>query len=80
MNGTVITEIGEEFYHFKSSESNLHRNIYLKRFLGADGSAVNMIIDLGTSLDVTILVEVMNKLIGGSKNIDLKFLSHQETQ
>ncbi|MCK5841001.1 MAG: hypothetical protein KAH31_02445 [Candidatus Sabulitectum sp.] len=78
MNGTVITEIGKEIYHFKSSESDLHRNIYLKRFLGADGSAVNMIMDPGTSMDVPILAEVMNKLIGGTKNIDLIFLSHQD--
>ncbi len=78
MNGTVITEIGEGFYHFKSPESDLHRNMYLKRFLGADGSAVNMIMDPGTTMDVPILAEAMNKLIGGTKNIDLIFLSHQD--
>ncbi len=78
MNGTVITEIGEEFYHFKSSESDLYRNIYLKRFLGADGSPVNMIMDPGTSMDVPVLAEAMNKPIGGTKNIDLIFLSHQD--
>lgn len=78
MSAPIITEIGKEFYHIRSAEFDLHRNIYLKRFVGADGSRVNMIMDPGTKLDTFMLTTALKKLIGGTQNINLIFLSHQD--
>lgn len=78
MSEPNITEIGKEFYHIKSPEDDLHRNIYVKRFIGEDGSRVNMVFDPGTKLDTFMLTAALKKLIGGANNVNLIFLSHQD--
>ncbi len=70
-------EIGNEFYAIKSSEESFHRNIYLKRFIGKKQN-INMLMDPGTKLDITNLLDVLKELIGGIQNIDIVFLSHQD--
>ncbi len=78
MSEANITEIGKEFYHIKSSEADFHRNIYLKRFIGEDGSRVNILFDPGTKLDTPQLTAALKRLIGGTNNVNLIFLSHQD--
>ncbi len=70
-------EIGREFYLIRTPEADLHRNIYLKRFIGS-GTKVNMLFDPGTKLDTPLLTTALGKLIGGIQNVDLVFLSHQD--
>lgn len=72
-----IYEIGKEFYLIRSKESDFHRNIYLKRFIGKN-SSINLLMDPGTKLDMEILSEALDKLIGGLDKIHLIFLSHQD--
>jgi len=78
MGNEMIHEIGKDFFLLKSREKDFHRNIYLKRFIGAGGSSVNMICDPGTRLDITLIVGALKELIGGIENIHLVFLSHQD--
>jgi glyoxylase-like metal-dependent hydrolase (beta-lactamase superfamily II) len=79
MNDTArITEIGKEFYQIRSPEKDFHRNIYLKRFIGADGSMIPMIFDPGTRLDLKYLLPFLQEKIGGMENLKLIFLSHQD--
>jgi glyoxylase-like metal-dependent hydrolase (beta-lactamase superfamily II) len=73
-----IHEIGKDFFLIKSDETDFHRNVYLKRFTGPDGTAVNMICDPGTRLDIGLIVGALKELVGGVENIHLVFLSHQD--
>ncbi|MBU0479523.1 MAG: hypothetical protein KKG47_00345 [Proteobacteria bacterium] len=74
----MIHEIGREFYLIRSSEDDFHRNIYLKRFVGKDGQAANMLFDPGTKLDMATLLPMMKEKAGGIKQTNLIFLSHQD--
>jgi glyoxylase-like metal-dependent hydrolase (beta-lactamase superfamily II) len=78
MKKDTIHEIGKDFFLFKSEEKDFHRNIYLKRFVGGDGSSINMICDPGTRLDIALVIDALKGLIGGIENIHLVFLSHQD--
>jgi glyoxylase-like metal-dependent hydrolase (beta-lactamase superfamily II) len=78
MERQMIHEIGKNFFLLRSKEEDFHRNIYLKRFVGIDGSSINMICDPGTRLDITLIVGALKELIGGIENIHLVFLSHQD--
>jgi len=78
MKKEMIHEIGKDFFLFRSDEKDFHRNIYLKRFVGADGSSINMICDPGTRLDISLVVDALKELVGGIENIHLVFLSHQD--
>jgi len=78
MNNNQYYEIGKEVYLIKSEEHDFHRNIYLKRFIAADGTQRNMIFDPGTKIDLPRLMTVLKELIGGIQNIDFVFLSHQD--
>ncbi len=71
-------EIGKDFFLIRSEEKEFHRNIYLKRFIGSDGSRVNMLFDSGTKLDVPYLLDILKELIGGIQNLHILFLSHQD--
>ncbi len=73
-----IYEIGTNFWVIKSEEKDFHRNIYFKRFEGANGKAVNMIMDPGTKKDLPNIMLVSKKLFGGIQNLHLIFLSHQD--
>ncbi len=73
-----IYEVGKEFYLLKSAEEDFHRNIYIKRFVGADGPPVNMLFDPGTKPDVAALTAALTEVIGGIQNVHLVFLSHQD--
>lgn len=70
-------EIGREFYLIRTPEKDLHRNIYVKRFIGQNNK-VNMLFDPGTKLDTELLASALEKLIGGIQNVDIVFLSHQD--
>lgn len=72
-----IHEIGEQFFLLRSGETDFHRNIYVKRFVG-NGQQVNMICDPGTKLDMPMLIEGLESLIGGLHNLHIIFLSHQD--
>ncbi|MBC7195247.1 MAG: MBL fold metallo-hydrolase [Caldisericia bacterium] len=75
----IVEEIGREFFLIRSPEKELHRNIYLKRFISSDRKErVNMIFDPGTPLDYEALFKILKDLIGGVQNINLIFLSHQD--
>ncbi len=78
MGTETIHEIGKDFFLLKSGEKEFHRNIYLKRFVGADSTSINMICDPGTRLDIGLVVDALKKLIGGIENVHLVFLSHQD--
>ncbi len=78
MGKEAIHEIGKDFFLFRSDEKDFHRNIYLKRFVGRDGSSINMICDPGTRLDIGLVLGALKELIGGIENIHLVFLSHQD--
>jgi len=78
MSEAKIHEIGNEFYLVKSDEKDLHRNIYIKRFVGKDGKSVNMIFDPGAKIDIKMVTSALKTLIGGVQNLDLIFLSHQD--
>lgn len=71
-------EIGREFYLLRSDERDFHRNIYLKRFIQPELGQKNMIFDPGTRLDLPRLLPALDKMIGGVKNLDFIFLSHQD--
>ena len=73
-----LHEIGKEFYLLRSEEPEFHRNIYFKRFIGPDGSQVNMIMDPGTKLDLSRVIAAANHLFGGLQNLDIIFVSHQD--
>ncbi|HUU56287.1 MAG TPA: MBL fold metallo-hydrolase [bacterium] len=73
-----ISEIGKEFYHLKSAEEVLHRNIYVKRFVGEDGAKGIMVLDPGSKLDAAAVWGALDELAGGVHNVDLVFLSHQD--
>ncbi len=73
-----LHEIGKEFYLLRSEEPEFHRNIYFKRFIGPDGSQVNMIMDPGTKLDLSRVIAAANHLFGGLQNTDIIFVSHQD--
>lgn len=73
-----LHEIGKEFYLLRSKEEFLHRNIYIKRFVGTHGESMNMIMDPGTSIDYPVLSKTLKELIGGIKNVHAVFLSHQD--
>lgn len=72
-----IHEIGEQFFLLRSQEKDFHRNIYLKRFVG-NGAEINMVCDPGTKLDMPMLLEALDNLIGGVRNLHIVFLSHQD--
>ncbi|MDI6860414.1 MAG: MBL fold metallo-hydrolase [Caldisericia bacterium] len=75
----IVQEIGKEFFLIRSPEKELHRNIYLKRFISSDRKErVNMIFDPGTPLDYEQLFKILKDLIGGVQNINLIFISHQD--
>ena len=75
----IVQEIGKEFYLIRSPEKELHRNIYLKRFISSDRKErVNMIFDPGTPLDYENLFKILKDLIGGVQNVNLIFISHQD--
>jgi glyoxylase-like metal-dependent hydrolase (beta-lactamase superfamily II) len=74
----IISEIGKEFYHFKSGEPLLHRNIYVKRFIAEDGAAGTMVLDPGAKPDAPVLRDALTDIAGGVGNVDLVFLSHQD--
>lgn len=78
MRAETIHEIGKDFFLLRSPEKDFHRNIYVKRFVGADGTSINMICDPGTRLDITLIVDALKELVGGIENIHLVFLSHQD--
>jgi glyoxylase-like metal-dependent hydrolase (beta-lactamase superfamily II) len=73
-----ITEIGKNFYHLKSAEEVLHRNIYVKRFVGEDGADGVMVFDPGSKTDAAAVWEALDEIAGGVQNVDLVFLSHQD--
>ncbi len=73
-----LHQIGVEFYMLRSEEPEFHRNIYFKRFIGPDGSQVNMVMDPGTKLDLSRVIAAANHLFGGLQNIDVIFVSHQD--
>ncbi len=77
MTAIQVHEVGTEFFLVQSQEADLHRNIYIKRFVRADRN-VNMICDPGTRLDIPALTEVARSLMGGLHNLDIIFLSHQD--
>lgn len=72
-----LHEVGGEFYLLRSSENELHRNIYFKRFTNS-GKTVNMIMDPGTKLDADSIITASKELFGGIQQIDIIFLSHQD--
>lgn len=75
----IVQEIGKEFYLIRSPEKELHRNIYLKKFISSDRKErVNMIFDPGTPLDYENLFKILKDLIGGVQNVNLIFISHQD--
>jgi glyoxylase-like metal-dependent hydrolase (beta-lactamase superfamily II) len=74
----MIHTIGTEFYMIRSTEEDFHRNIYLKRFIGSDGKAVNMLFDPGTRLDMGNMLPMLKEKAGGIANTNLVFLSHQD--
>ncbi|MBU0485298.1 MAG: hypothetical protein KKB30_12395 [Proteobacteria bacterium] len=74
----MITEIGKNFFMIRSNEEEFHRNIYLKQFIGQDNSAVNMLFDPGTKLDLATLLPLMKEKAGGINQTNLIFLSHQD--
>ena len=44
MNGYDIEDLGGNVFLIRSGESDFHRNIYIKRFVAADGSRSHMIL------------------------------------
>lgn len=73
-----ITEIGKGFFHFKSAEEVLHRNIYVKKFTGENDAAGVMVLDPGAKADAAAVWEALDTISGGVGNVDLVFLSHQD--
>ena len=74
----MIHEIGRNFFMIRSREKDFHRNIYLKKFCGKNGQAVNMLFDPGTKLDMATLLPLMKEKAGGIMKTHLIFLSHQD--
>jgi glyoxylase-like metal-dependent hydrolase (beta-lactamase superfamily II) len=77
MASLQIHEVGKEFFLLRSSETDFHRNIFIKRFISGNERA-NLICDPGTRLDIATLMEALDKLIGGAQNLNAIFLSHQD--
>lgn len=85
-----LTEIRDGYYKLKSSEKDFHRNIYIRKFpIKSEGfgllfdrfkkkQSINMIMDPGTKLDLPMLESALKELIGGLKNLDIIFVSHQD--
>lgn len=85
-----VVEIAKNFYKLQSDEKDFHRNIYIRKFpIKSQGlgvllnrfkrkQSINMIMDPGTKLDLPRLEDTLNDLIGGLKNLDLIFVSHQD--
>jgi glyoxylase-like metal-dependent hydrolase (beta-lactamase superfamily II) len=73
-----VTEIGKGFFHFKSEEEVLHRNVYVKKFAGENDATAVMLLDPGTKADAAAVWEVLDEVAGGVGNVDLVFLSHQD--
>lgn len=57
--------------------SVLSRNIYLRVFRGA-GKTANLIIDPGPPLDLDVLVEKVNRVIGNVAKVNMVFANHQD--
>ena len=47
----------------------------IQKFVGSDGSQVNMIFDPGTKLDIGIVAKTLRDLIGGIQNINIIFIN-----
>jgi glyoxylase-like metal-dependent hydrolase (beta-lactamase superfamily II) len=73
-----ITEIREDFFHFRSAEKVLHRNIYVKRLAAPEADAGAIVFDPGAKADAPALWEVLEQTVGGVANVDVVFLSHQD--
>jgi glyoxylase-like metal-dependent hydrolase (beta-lactamase superfamily II) len=74
----IISEIGKNFFLLRSTEKDLHRNIYLKKFSANGKHISNMVFDPGTKLDMADLLTLFREKIGGIKNLKMIFLSHQD--
>ncbi len=85
-----VVEIAEGYYKLQSDEKDFHRNIYIRKFpIKNEGlgllfnrfkrkQSINMIMDPGTKLDLPRLEDTLKELIGGLKNLDIIFVSHQD--
>lgn len=78
MEKLKISEVGKGYYILKTAERDLHRNTYVKVFVSDRRQDVNMVLDPGSPSDVPLLENALEELIGGFKNIDMIFLSHQD--
>lgn len=70
-------EISKNFFMLRSPEEGFHRNLFYKKFVGAEG-IVNMLFDPGTKQDIVAISEGFGPLMGQPENIDFIFLSHQD--
>ncbi len=73
-----LHEIGKNFYHLRSDESVLHRNVYVKRFVGEGGKAATMVFDPGAKPDTPALTDALTEIAGDVRNVDFVFVSHQD--
>jgi len=73
----IISEIGAGFFHFRSAETVLHRNIYVKRFERGRRTAA-LVFDPGAKADVPALLDALTEIAGGVDGVGLIFVSHQD--
>lgn len=73
----IISEIGLGFYHLRSAESVLHRNIYIKRFERA-GRSATLVFDPGAKADAPTVRDALTEIAGGVDGASLIFVSHQD--
>lgn len=78
MSPTPVTEIGKDFFLYRSDEEEFHRNILIKSFENDASDRINMICDPGTKLDLARLIPLLKETIGGIERIGIIFLSHQD--
>ncbi|GAB4299697.1 MAG: MBL fold metallo-hydrolase [Myxococcota bacterium] len=71
-------EISSESYWIGRREGVLlERNIYLRKFKQGQ-NIVNLVIDPGPPDDLNHLVQSLQKVVGGVKNVNMIFINHQD--
>jgi glyoxylase-like metal-dependent hydrolase (beta-lactamase superfamily II) len=70
-------ELVPDYHLLRTMEPDFNRNIYLRTY--RKGNTVsNLIMDPGSRLDIDELLQMLQKLIGGVKNLNMIFISHQD--
>ncbi|MCP4228652.1 MAG: hypothetical protein GY771_00700 [bacterium] len=72
-----VYELRQDYFLFRTPETDFNRNIYLRRYRG-DNREINMLMDPGSRADFEQLLATLKKTIGDVNKTGLIFVSHQD--